>query len=200
MPTVRELVLDFETIRCLRAVPFIPEKGPRDRSDPAEKLAFDPNFIQPCVAGFGSEGVYWSIGQNDFDTDPEKQLLQAVWDELETADTIITFNGWSFDLPLLVRRSWYHGVQPSKYISLKKYETGTHVDVRMLLGNWDSYARGNLDLYAGLKLGTQKTDGIDGPMVQGMWDRGEYAKVHEYCRQDCKITWELFKSLKGYYI
>jgi predicted PolB exonuclease-like 3'-5' exonuclease len=194
-------VLDFETIRCPKAMPFIPEKGPRDRTDPAEKLAFDPNYIQPCVAGFCADGQCWSIGQNDFDTDPERQLLLAVWDILETTDIIVTFNGWSFDLPLLLRRSWYHGIMPTKQISMKKYDIGgNHIDVRMVLGNWDSYARGNLDLYANLKLGARKTDGIDGSQVQGLWDRGEFAKVHEYCRQDCKITWDLYESLKGYYI
>jgi len=196
----RCVVLDFETIRCQKAIPFIPEKGPRDRTDPAEKLAFDPNFIQPCVAGFCEDGKCWSIGQNDFEIDPERQLIQAVWDELESADTIVTFNGHSFDLPLLLRRSWYHGIKPSKRIDMRKYQTGNHIDVRMVLANWDSYARGNLDLYGNLKLGIGKTEGIDGSQVQGFWDRGEYDAIKRYCEDDCLLTWRLFESLKGIYL
>ena len=197
---IRELVLDFETIRCPKAIPYLPEKGPRDRTEPAEKVAFDPNYIQPCVAGFYENGRMWSIGQDHFEENAEQQLLQSVWDELADVDVLITFNGWSFDLPLLLRRSWYHGILPSKRIDLRKYQTGNHVDVRMVLSNWDTHARGNLELYACLKLGTCKTDGIDGSQVQGLWDAGEYAKVHEYCEGDVKITWELYRSLKGFYI
>ena len=196
----RVIILDFETIRWPKAIPFIPEKGPRDRSDPAEKMAFDANYIQPCVAGFCENGKTWSIGQNDFETDPERQLLQAVWDEIETVDTIVTFNGYSFDIPLLMRRSWYLGVEPSKRIDMRKYQNGNHIDVRMVLGNWDSYARGNLDLYGSLKLDIGKTDGISGSMVQGLWDSKEFAKVKAYCEDDCLLTWKLYESLKGWYL
>lgn len=197
---MKELVLDFETIQCPKAKPLIPPMGPRDRSDPWEKLCFDPNFIQPCVAGFCTGDKCWSIGQNDFAENSERQLIQAVWDEIETADKLITFNGWSFDIPLLMRRSWYLGVKPSRLLSLKKYEAGFHVDVRMVLGNWDTYAKGNMDLYGKLKLGIGKTSGVDGSQVQGMWNRGEYDAIHEYCRQDCKVTYDLYQSLKGWYI
>ena len=198
---MEELVLDFETIWCHRAKPLIPERQPKDRSDPAEKLAFDPNFIRPCVAGFCDGEKTWSFGLNDFlGENPEAQLLQAIWDEIETVDRIVTFNGWSFDLPLLLRRSWYLGIAPSKFISLKKYESQLHIDVRMVLANWDSYARGSLDLYARLKLGLAKKDGIDGSQVQAMWDAGKYAEVKAYCEQDCRITWDLYQSLKGWYL
>lgn len=198
------VVLDFETIRDPKAVPFIPEKGPRDRTDPAEKLAFDSNYIMPCVAGFCTATDAWSIGLDDFaDVNgqcPEYWLIEAVWDELAKFDTVVTFNGFSFDVPLLLKRSWFHGIKPTKIISTRKYAVENHIDVRMVLGNWDSYARGNLDLYAALKFGERKTDGVDGSKVQGLWDAKEYRKIHEYCKDDCRLTWKLFESLKGFYL
>jgi predicted PolB exonuclease-like 3'-5' exonuclease len=201
MPVIREVCFDLETIRDPRAKPFIPEKGPRDRTDPAEKVNFDPNYIMPCVAGFYDGKNSWSVGLDNFGGENiEAKLLRAIWEYLEAADTIITFNGHSFDIPLLMRRSWYNGVPPKKLMDLRKYHTGAHVDVRMVITNWDSYARGTLDLYAQLKLGTGKTDDMDGSQVQGLWDKSEYEKIHAYCKNDCKITWDLFQSLKGWYL
>jgi len=199
------VVLDFETIQCPRAIPFIPEKGPRDRTDPWEKLCFDSNYIQIAVAGFCDGKATWSMGQDQFmdvtGKTPEYWLLEAVWDELAKYDTIVTFNGNSFDIPLLAKRSWLHGVRPTKIISCRKYTTNSnHIDVRAVLGNWDTYARGKLDLYGALKFGERKQDGIDGSMVQDMWDAGEYSKIHAYCEQDCLLTWKTYESMWGYYL
>ncbi len=200
MALPKVLVIDFETILDPRAVPFIPEKGPRDRSDPMEKVAFDSNYIMPCVAGFGDGARVWSIGQDMTDHN-ESKLLKEIWAVIGQYDQFVTFNGNSFDIPLLYKRSWFAGVKPTAWISLKRYDpTTNHTDVRALLGNWDQYARGNLDLYGALKLGLRKTDGIDGSMVQGMWDRKEYGKVHDYCKDDVALTWELYRSLLGYYL
>jgi len=197
----RSVCLDIETIWDQRALPFLPPKGPREKIEPTERYKTDPNFIKPCVVGFCCEGQAWSLGLNDFNPEhAERNLLIAVWDELESADTIVTFSGLSFDIPLLLRRSWYHNVKPTKNIDMRKYYIGNHVDVRAVLSNWDTFAPGKLELYCNLKLGCGKTDGIDGSQVQAMWDEGKHDEIKKYCENDCFITWELYRSLKGWYL
>lgn len=196
---LRVLVFDFETIRDPRSTPFIPEKGPRDRTDPSEKIACDPNYNQICVAGFCEDGESWSVGQNDFGHS-EKILLEEIWKCIQEYDTIVGYNSFSFDYPLLLRRSWYHGVKPTKLIDTRKYVTGNHIDVRMILSGWDKFAPGKLDLYAQLKLGIGKTEGMDGGKVQAAWNESRYDDVKIYCEQDCLITWKLYESLRGYYL
>jgi DNA polymerase elongation subunit (family B) len=194
----KEIAIDFETIWDERALPLIPAKGPREKTEPKDKLCFDSNYIKIAVAGFCFRGNTYSYG---LDSRSEHQLLVDIWDMLGECDTIVTFNGLSFDVPLLIKRSWYLGVKHTKTLSLKRYDThGNHVDIKAVLGNWDSYARGKLDLYAHLKLGKAKTEDTDGSKVQAMWDAGEFQKVHEYCQNDALLTWELFQSMKGYYL
>jgi DNA polymerase elongation subunit (family B) len=196
---VKEICIDCETVPCLKALPFVPVNGPRDRTDPAEKVAFDSNYIRPCVIGMYDGERAWTLGLNDFPS--EAEMLAAFWAEVAPYNKFIGFNSLSFDVPLLIKRSWYHNVEPSVQISLRKYDLmSNHIDVRAVLGNWDVYARGNLDLYANLKFGECKTAGCDGSMVGQMWADGKYDEVKAYCLQDCLITWKLYQSLKGFYI
>lgn len=194
---MKEIVLDIEIIPDPKAVPFIPERGPKDRTDPWEKLIFDSNFNRICVVGFYDGKESSSVGIDDR-TEPE--LLETVWSFLKDYDRIVTFNGMTFDIPFLYKRSWFHGVRPQKAISVRRYDVTNHVDVRAVLSNWDGYARGNLDLYGALKLDARKTEGITGADVSMLWASGQCELVHSYCCRDCMLTWQLYQSLKGFYL
>lgn len=202
----RKAAFDIEIVQDPAAVQYIPEKGPKDRSEPWDKLKFDSNYNIICCASICDEyGDVWSniVKANDFYD--EKDLLQDIWDNLKEYDVIITFNGSTFDLPFLYRRSWYHNVMPSRRFSLKKYVSPddpylNHIDLRGFLSNWNSYAHGSLDLFCRLKLGQGKEDGMSGEQVQGMWDAGKYEEIRKYCEDDARLTMELYRSMQGYYL
>ena len=199
MSNAGEIAIDIETIQWEKSVPFIPEKGPRDKTEPWDKCKFDPNYTQICCIGFKTDGACKAYTIEEMG---EAKLLDIFWSVVQKYSKIITYNGLSFDLPFIYRRSWYEGIKPTILPDalLKKYETyGLHVDVRAILSQWDKFAPGKLDLYAALKLDQCKMDGVDGSQVQSMWDAGKFDEIREYCKQDCELTWALYQSLKGFY-
>ena len=130
----------------------------------------------------------------------EKVLLIRVWDYLHQYQRFITFNGMEFDVPVLMAHSAIHRVLPTVDISTRKYVKANHADLRMLLGNWDKYAKGTFDFFCRLFLGEGKPSGIDGSMVQHYWDCGLIEKIVAYCEDDVEKLARLYEALKGYYV
>lgn len=129
----------------------------------------------------------------------ETELLQQLWELLNGYNYFITFNGLSFDVPVINLHSLYCRVRPAVNISTRKYVVGNHFDIRMVLGNWDTYAPGKLDFYLKRILGHGKKEGIDGSMVQHYWDVGLKDEIAEYAVQDAVDTWDLFQVVREYY-
>ena len=130
----------------------------------------------------------------------EKDLLVELWDALHCFERFVTFNGNAFDIPVLRFHSMVHRVQPSVNISTARYRIENHIDVRAILGNYESFAKGSLDWYCRIILGTGKPDGINGATVQHLWDCGCYAEVRDYCENDVRILAQLYERMNGYYI
>jgi 3'-5' exonuclease len=140
-----------------------------------------------------------SIGL-DPETLYEEELLESFWEVAHPYSRFITFNGNMFDVPMLTFRSMVNSIQPSVKISTKRYQTGNHVDVRALLGDWDSRAKGTLDYYSKILLGESKADDIDGSFVQDMWDVGAQEEIKEYNQAECRSLKAIYQKMIGFYI
>jgi predicted PolB exonuclease-like 3'-5' exonuclease len=192
---------DIEIIAWDKAKPFIPEKQKGERSEPWDKLRFDSNFNMVCCwsmfDGVDTRSSILSEHANEHD------ILSDFWDSVMDYQQLVGFNSLTFDAPFLIKRSWYNGVKPPRQLNLKRYinpdRNTNHVDLRCLLSNWDSYAKGSLDLYCQLMLGTGKGE-IDGSMVQAMWDEGKFAELRKYNEEDARLTYRLWESMIGYFI
>ena len=191
---MHQLAIDIEIIQDPEATSFLPEKGPRDRKEPYEKHKYDPNFNKICCIG-GFDG---QEGRNYFEMS-EKKLLESFWEDVKDTQRFITFNGCSFDVPFLYRRSWFHRVKPTSWISLVRYRIENHIDIYMILNNWDSHAHGGMNLYSNLVLHEDCKRDLDGSQVQEFWDAGRYKEVCDYCVGDCKALWEIYQSMIGFY-
>lgn len=193
--------LDIEIIQDPKTIPLIPEKAKGERTEPWEKLKFDSNYNMICSwALHDGENTHSRIISECAD---ETTIIDELWYQLTDYEQIITFNGLSFDIPFLIKRSWYCGVKPTKNLNLRRYQapdrTTNHIDLRCLLSNWDSYAKGSLDLYSKLVLGEDK-GGIDGSMVQQMWDEGKFEEIRKYNEHDAILTYRLYDRMKGFYL
>lgn len=113
---------------------------------------------------------------NSFKSFTEKDL-RNLWPILESADALITWNGDHFDIPIL--NKYYPGdLTRIKSIDLMK-------EVQTVLGR-----RLKLDTVAQATLGTKKSGhGLD---AIEWWNKGEIAKIIEYCTDDVRITRELY--------
>ena len=134
------------------------------------------------------------------ENDNEKKLIQSAWEVLAEYDHFTTFNGNSFDIPVLLMRSAIHRIRPSVKISTKKYTISNHTDCRMVLGNWDNFAKGNLDFYSRLLLGESSSGEFGGSDVQELWNLELYDEIIKHCLDDCEKTYRLYEVITSYYL
>ena len=115
--------------------------------------------------------------------------------------TLVTFNGRSFDIPLLEISafrygvsvpSWFNNSERSFQQARNRYNTQSHMDLHEMLTNFGStWFRGGLNLAATL-LGKPGKMDVQGDMVQDLYQAGRVADINEYCRCDVLDTYFVF--------
>ncbi len=122
------------------------------------------------------------------------------WDRY-ARPTLVSFNGRTFDLPLLELAAFRYGIAVPGWFNVdamsyeqfrNRYNLKSHIDLQELLTNFGS-ARfsGGLNLAASL-LGKPGKMDVQGHMVQDMFDRQELAEINNYCRCDVLDTYFVF--------
>lgn len=213
---MKKLVFDIETIRNPAMIDLLPEPEADTRMrDPikitadikrkkqvqVDQMGLDPTQNLICVIGMMDIEDMNPITLNlDPETLDEKKLLEDFWTNGASYGQFISFNGMAFDVPTIKFHSMVHQVPMTVKLSEVKYRINNHVDVRMILGSWDKYAKGTQDYFCQILLGEGKPEGIDGSKVQGMWDAGRYQEIADYCSDDVKKLGELYKRMVGYYV
>jgi DEAD/DEAH box helicase domain-containing protein len=125
------------------------------------------------------------VGLYDFETDKFESFVESelgrMWPYFEKADLLITFNGASFDIPLLNKY-----FKKAQKIDLSKIK---HVDlfkeVKQTSGKWLK-----LDKIAEGTFGMKKSgDGFDAVI---WWRTGRVDEIRKYCLDDVKITRDIY--------
>ena len=122
------------------------------------------------------------ISMYDYNTNKYYSFLEnelnKLWPFLETADLFITFNGKSFDLPLL-----------QKYAPFD-LSTKQHLDIFEKVENSIKKKIG-LNAIASMTLGISKS--ASGLQAVKWWNSGEIKKIIKYCEQDVKVTKDVYE-------
>jgi 3'-5' exonuclease len=115
--------------------------------------------------------------------------------------TLVSFNGRTFDLPLLELAAFRYGISvPAWFNSSGKaydqprnrYNTECHLDLHDVLTNFGaSRFNGGLNLVANL-LGKPGKMEVQGHMVQDLWNEGKLTEINDYCRCDVLDTYFAF--------
>jgi DEAD/DEAH box helicase domain-containing protein len=104
--------------------------------------------------------------------------LKQLWPVIERADVLVGYNSNHFDIPLL--NKYYPGdLTKMKSIDLL-------ASIRDSLGK-----RLRLDSVAQATIGAKKSG--NGLMAIKWWREGDIASIKKYCKQDVKVTKELFE-------
>ncbi len=108
---------------------------------------------------------------------------------------LVTYNGRSFDLPVIVMRSlchaialpWYYRDRDVRY----RYSAEGHLDLCDWLAEHGAARAGKLDAIARL-IGLPGKLGVDGSQVEGLYRAGQLASIQSYCLADVAQTALLF--------
>jgi 3'-5' exonuclease len=147
----------------------------------------------------------WSLGQLDSN---EKDLLERFFNGIEKyIPTLVSWNGGSFDLPVLHYRALLHGIPSPRY-----WETGEkdpnfrwnnylnryhnrHTDVMDVLASYQ--ARGHIKLdETAILLNLPGKMIIQGNEVWSQFLKGNLKDIRDYCEIDVLNTYLIFQRLQ----
>lgn len=115
--------------------------------------------------------------------------------------TLVSFNGRSFDIPLLELAAFRFGISAADWFGFQakayeqyrnRYNQHAHLDLQELLTNFGaSRMNGGLNLVANL-IGKPGKMGIAGHMVQDLYQAHRIVEINDYCRCDVLDTYFVF--------
>ena len=142
-----------------------------------------------------------SIGCAGADRYAEAEIVARFWQMFETAQTLVTFNGRGFDLPVLEMRALKHAISLPRYFGSggarstyrgSRYSDVYHLDLCDFLSNFGAaYRRGSLDMLAKL-IGLPGKYTMAGEDVEYLFRQGRQKEINQYCITDVLQTYFLF--------
>ncbi len=131
----------------------------------------------------------------------EKEILERFFAGIEKyTPTLVSWNGKSFDLPVLHYRALLHGVTAHRYWEtgdedssfrynnyLNRYHS-RHTDLMDVLAGYEARAAAPLHEIAQL-LGFPGKAGMDGSQVWPAYAAGELQRIRDYCETDVINTY-----------
>ncbi len=130
----------------------------------------------------------------------EKELVEGFFHFLERNNSrLISFNGRTFDIPVLKYRAMCHKIQ-SRYFYLSgdkwnnycnRYSQDWHCDLLDALSDYGASARIKINEVCSI-LGFPGKFGVDGSMVADLYDKGEIQKIRDYCETDVLNTYLVY--------
>jgi predicted PolB exonuclease-like 3'-5' exonuclease len=190
------LILDIETVPDSQL--YAPPPSPTGTGPGAEK-PFPPLFAhRPIVLG-----VLWldeaygfrRLGVIGEDKDEAGMLADFANFAEQYRPHLVTYNGRSFDLPVIALRCLRHGITMHFFFEDRDYRyrfsDAGHIDLYDLLGEHGAARIGSLDAIARV-IGLPGKVGVDGSQVEALYNTGQLAHIKNYCLSDVAQTAFLF--------
>ncbi len=115
--------------------------------------------------------------------------------------TLVTFNGRTFDVPLMELAAFRYGLSVPGWFDTQarsyeqhrnRYNLNSHLDLHDMLTNFGATRfTGGLNLAANL-LGKPGKMDVQGHMVQDLYNENKLAEINDYCRCDVLDTYFVF--------
>jgi predicted PolB exonuclease-like 3'-5' exonuclease len=130
----------------------------------------------------------------------EKELLKGFFAHVDKVKPrLVSFNGRTFDLPVLKLRAMKHGIAAPFYHQAgdkwanygSRYDTNWHCDLLEALSDFGAAARFRMHELC-VAMGIPGKLGTDGGDVMAMYDAGQLAAIRQYCETDVASTFLLY--------
>jgi predicted PolB exonuclease-like 3'-5' exonuclease len=199
------IVWDLETIPDLRG--YAAANGLVGKTDDEIRTAMGdkfPKHIYHSIVCIGAlvahreNGGPWTIdalGAPHVGDRPEKALIAAFVDRIaELSPQLVTFNGSSFDLPVLRYRAMVHGVSAPE-LAMRPYfnrYTEDAVDLCDVLSSFSPQAKATLHEMCRVMGLPGKPNGISGADVEQSYRDGRIREIADYCETDVVNTYRVW--------
>jgi predicted PolB exonuclease-like 3'-5' exonuclease len=162
-----------------------------------------------CVMRWGETFKVWSLSEPAL---PEADIIQRFFDGIEKySPQLVSWNGGSFDLPVLHYRGLIHKVSAPRYWNtgggdyadsrdfrwnnyINRYHT-RHLDLMDVLALYQPRASAPLDDLAKL-MGFPGKLGMDGGKVWEAWQEKRVNEIRDYCETDVVNTYLVFNRFR----
>ena len=218
MPSVRYLVFDCESAAdgdLIAKIRFGGERlttkqaVDRYRAELTEK--FDSDFIPytfqvPTAIAVAKVGIDFRLIDVVALDEPQYRphvMTEHFWRGWEKygRPTLVSFNGRTFDVPLLELAAFRYGLGIPTWFALQaksfeqprnRFNLEAHIDLQEVLTNFGSSRfTGGLNLASSL-LGKPGKMDVQGDMVQDLFEAGRLKEINDYCRCDVLDTYFVF--------
>jgi predicted PolB exonuclease-like 3'-5' exonuclease len=199
------IVWDIETVPDLKG--FAAANGLGGKSDDEIRAAMGdkfPKHIYHSIVCIGAlvahrnNGGPWRIdalGAPHVGERPEKALIGSFVDRIaELSPQLVTFNGSSFDLPVLRYRAMVHGVA-APGLALRPYfnrYTEDAVDLCDVLSSFSPQSKATLHEMCRVMGLPGKPDGMSGGEVEKYYREGRLREISDYCETDVVNTYRVW--------
>lgn len=148
----------------------------------------------------GEQYVLKALRSGGKDGATEKELLEGFFKYLEkNRARLVSFNGRSFDLPVLRYRAMVHGLQAKWLYSsgdkwnnyMSRYSIDWHCDLLEALSDFGASARIKLNEVCAV-FGFPGKFGVDGGKVAEMYSEGRTKEIRDYCETDVLNTYLVY--------
>lgn len=151
--------------------------------------------VAVCVARVGADFSLQAVACLDSPLYRPKEIVKKFWLGLSfyTRTKIVTFNGRSFDLPLLELAAFRYGFPARDYFARGRNRFNGDLDLFDWMTNFGACRgfAGGLDLLAKM-LGKPGKMEVSGDQVYEMYRAGRYQDINDYCMFDTLDTYFVF--------
>lgn len=133
----------------------------------------------------------------------EEELIKGFFEYIsKTKPRLVSFNGRTFDLPVLKYRAMKYGVQ-AEYLYksgdkwnnyMQRYSVDWHCDLLEVLSDFGASARVKMNEVCSI-LRLPGKIGTDGGQVASLYDNGKIQEIRDYCETDVINTYLIYLKL-----
>ena len=198
------IVWDLETVPDLRGFALANDLvGKTDEEVRAALGNKFPKHIYHSIVCIGAlvahrERDHWAVdalGAPHVGERTEKQLIASFCDKIaELKPQLVTFNGNTFDLPVLRYRAMIHGVS-APGLSARPYfnrYTEDAFDLCDVLSSFAPHTKASLNELSRIMGMPGKPDDIDGTEVERYFLEGKIKEIADYCETDIVNTYRMW--------
>ena len=136
----------------------------------------------------------------------EEELVKGFFSYLEKhTPRLVSFNGRSFDLPVLKYRAMKYGISSSIYklgdkwnSYMQRYSSNWHSDLHELLTDYFASGRLKLNDVCAVFGYPGKID-VDGSTVYGLYKENKISEIRDYCETDVLNTYLVYLNYALHY-